>query len=88
MTARQDYLKHVLEIETEVSVVLARKRMPLEDVLSLTSGSSIPFEKKHDEPLTLEAGGHEFAIGEAIKVGDKFGLRIRELIDAPDLEED
>jgi flagellar motor switch protein FliM len=59
---------------------LASKRIPIQQVLALVTGSIIQFEKQCDEPLTLAVGGREVAAGEAVKVGDKFGLRITSII--------
>ena len=80
MSEKTDFKASVLEIDTTASVVLARKSISLEEVLSLTSGTMLPFEKGCDEPLVLEVGKKEVALGEAVKVGDKFGLRIRNIL--------
>ena len=69
----------MLGIETEVSVVLATKQIPLEEVLNLTPGTMISFEKAYDEPLEMNLGDESIASGEAVKVGDKFGIRVRYL---------
>ncbi len=71
----------MLSIKTPVTVTLARKRESLQRILDLIPGSMLTFDTHCDEPLTLEAGGHPIATGETIKIGDKFGLRIREIID-------
>ena len=72
--------KAILDIETPVSVVLARKAVSLEQIVDLVPGSMLTFEIHCDEPLVLEAGGTPIATGETVKIGDKFGLRIRELL--------
>ncbi len=72
----------MLAIKTPVSVTLARKRESLDRILAFVPGSIISFDTHCDGPLTLEAGGHPIATGETIKIGDKFGLRIREIVDA------
>lgn len=72
--------KAILDIETPVSVILARKPVSLQDIIDLVPGSMLTFETHCDEPLTLEAGGTPIATGETVKIGDKFGLRIRELL--------
>jgi flagellar motor switch protein FliN/FliY len=70
----------LMQIETPVTVTLAQKRESLQRILSLVPGSIITFQTRCDEPLSLEAGGHQIAIGETVKVGDKFGLQIREIV--------
>jgi flagellar motor switch/type III secretory pathway protein FliN len=59
-----------------VVVTLARKRQPLGRILELGPGSLIQFDKSCDAMLELEVAARSVALGEAVKVGDKFGLRI------------
>jgi flagellar motor switch protein FliN len=70
----------MLLIRTPVTVTLARKRESLKRILDLVPGSMLTFETHCEELMTLEAGGHPIAKGETIKIGDKFGLRIREIV--------
>ena len=57
-------------------VTLARKRQALGRIVEMGPGSIIQFENSCEELLELSVGGHPIASGEAVKVGDKFGLRI------------
>ena len=74
------YSKAVLAIETVVSVTLARQDIPLHRIVDLVPGAMLTFDNHCDEPLVLEAGGKAIATGETVKIGDKFGLRIREVL--------
>jgi flagellar motor switch protein FliN/FliY len=67
------------EVELEVSVELGRRRLPLSEVLQLTSGSVIELEKLVGEPLSLYANGRFVAEGEAVVIDEKFGIRITSL---------
>lgn len=71
------FQQSVLSVPAPVSVTLASKRVRLDTILDLGPGAVVMFDKNCDEPLTLEVGGYPIATGEAVKVGDKFGLRIR-----------
>jgi flagellar motor switch protein FliN/FliY len=71
------YQREVLGVRAPVAVLLAQKSVPLGLVLDLVPGAMIQFDKNCDAPLVLEVGGEPIAIGEAVKVDDKFGLRIR-----------
>lgn len=75
--AHQD---EVLLIKTPITVTLARKKESLERIRDLVPGSMLTFDAHCDEPLTLEAGNQPIAKGETVKIGDKFGIRIRNLI--------
>lgn len=70
------YARSLLKICVPVSVTLADSRQPIRKVVELTPGSIIQFEKACDQMLSLEVGGCQVAEGEAVKVGDKFGLRV------------
>ncbi len=79
-----NYPKAVLGIKTDVSVTLARQKVPLGRIVDLVPGSMLTFDSHCDEPLVLEVGGHPIALGETVKIGDKFGLRIREIVPRED----
>lgn len=74
------YTRSILRIQVPVVVTLARKRQPLSRIVELGPGSIIHFAKSCDQMLELEVAGHGIAAGEAVKVGDKFGLRISAMI--------
>ncbi|MBI1902253.1 MAG: FliM/FliN family flagellar motor switch protein [Planctomycetia bacterium] len=74
------YTRSLLQIEVPVSAVLATKRQPVAQVLELGPGSLIQFNKSCEELLELRVGGRKVALGEAVKVGDKFGLRIVSMV--------
>jgi len=70
------YSRSLLRIRVPVVVTLAHKRQPLSQIMELGPGSIIQFDKSCEEMLELDVGGRSVATGEAVKVGDKFGLRI------------
>ena len=66
-------------IPVPVVVRLAEKRAPLAAVRALAPGSLLTFEKGCEEPLELfvsAAARRPHAVGEAVKVGERFGLKI------------
>ncbi len=76
--------RSLLKIRLPVEVILARTRKPLAEILQLAPGTIIQFNKSCDEPLELAVNGYVIARGEAVKVGDKFGLRILEMTLPPE----
>ncbi|MGA2253214.1 MAG: FliM/FliN family flagellar motor switch protein [Thermoguttaceae bacterium] len=70
------YTRSLLRIKVPVVVTLAEKRQKLSRIVELGPGSIIQFDKSCEEMLDLEVGNQAVASGEAVKVGDKFGLRI------------
>lgn len=74
---RRTYWQNLLQVKMTVTVVLAEKRMPAASILKLVPGAMLPFDTPADEPLRLQADNKTLAVGDVIKVGDKFGLKIQ-----------
>jgi flagellar motor switch protein FliN len=74
------HTRSLLRVRVPVTVVLATQRTAVREILELGPGSLIKFDKTYDQPLELTVGDLHIARGEAVKVGDKFGLRIGRLI--------
>lgn len=73
------YIRSLLRIRVPVMVTLASKRQSVGSTLELGPGSMIQFDKSCEELLELEVGNTTIGLGEAVKVGDKFGLRLMSL---------
>lgn len=74
------YTRSLLRIRVPVMVTLATKKQSIHQIIELGAGSIIKFDKSCEELLELEVGGLPIAQGEAVKVGEKFGLRINSMI--------
>ncbi len=74
------YSRSLLRIEVPVVVTLATTRLPVSRILDMGPGTIVHFEKSYDSPLTLSVGHCDVAVGDAVKVGDKFGLRISSMV--------
>ncbi len=76
----EPYCRSLLHVEVPVVVTLASKKMPVEQIVKLVPGVMIQFDKPCDSPMTLELRDHPLAEGEVVKIGDKFGIRINEIL--------
>ena len=74
-------LRRILRLEVPVIVKLAERKMNLSEVLRLGAGAIIEFSKSSDEPLELMINNKAIGFGEAVKVGENFGLRISQVGD-------
>lgn len=74
------YSKSLLRVRVPISATLASQKQPIWRIVELGPGSIIQFDKSCDELLELEVAGHKVALGEAVKVGDKFGIRISSMV--------
>ena len=74
-------VKRILTISVPVIVKLAERRMSMAEVMRLGVGAIIEFAKRSDEPLQLLINNKPIAVGDAVKVGENFGLRITQIGD-------
>ncbi len=74
------YSRSLLRIEVPVVVTLASDEHAVKRILDLGPGTLLHFKKPCDEPLTLSVGNCDVAVGEVVKVGEKFGLRITSMV--------
>ena len=71
-----DDVKRILRLEVPVVVRLASKRLSLREVMRLGSGAILEFDKRNDDPLELLINNKVIGQGEAVKIGENFGLRV------------
>ena len=72
--------KRILQLKVPVIVKLADKLLPLGDIIDLTPGSIVEFAHKADQSLDLLVNDKVIGRGLAVKVGEKFGLQIGEIL--------
>ncbi len=72
----------ILKLNVPVIVRLGHRRMPLGDVLKLTPGSIVELAKSADAPLDLMVNNCQIGTGNAVKVGEQFGLSVLSVGDA------
>lgn len=74
--SRSERLRRILEMRVPVIVQLAERVLPLCDVIKLAPGSIIEFDRTVNAELDLLVNNRHIGSGEAIKVGEHFGLRV------------
>jgi flagellar motor switch protein FliN len=67
------------DVQVELTLEIGRRRMRIADVLKLTTGATLELSKLVGEPLDIFVNGQLLGRGEAVVVGDRYGLRITEL---------
>ncbi len=72
-------LQTVLELRVPVIVQIGRRELTMDDVLSLTPGAIIELDKPVEQDLDLLINNKPIGSGVAVKVGENFGLRIKQL---------
>ena len=68
----------------QVSVEVGRARILLKDLLQMGEGYVVELDKLAGEPLDLYVNARLIARGEAVRVGDKFGIKLTEVVSQTD----
>jgi len=76
MTQKLDLL---LDLPLQVAVELGRSRLTIQELLGLGPGAVIELDKIAGEALDILVNDRLVARGEAVVVGDKFGVRITDI---------
>ncbi len=77
-------LEFLFDIPLQVSVEVGRAKILLKDLLQMGEGYVVELDKYAGEPLDLYVNSRLIARGEAVKVGDKFGIKLTEIISQSD----
>ena len=75
------------DVEVEVTLEIGRRRMKIADVLRLSPGQTIELTKAAGEPIDIYINDKLLGRGEAVVVGDRYGVRITELVSPDQLGE-
>jgi flagellar motor switch protein FliN/FliY len=72
-------------MQVPVIVKLAERKLTLAEVMRLGPGAIIEFLKSNDEPLELLINNKTIGLGDAVKVGENFGLKINQIGDVKEV---
>ncbi|MCH8242421.1 MAG: FliM/FliN family flagellar motor switch protein [Planctomycetes bacterium] len=72
----QEKLRNLLSLEVPVSVILAERDMDIESILKTKIGTIIEFDVPFDSDLMLYVADEQVARGQAVKIGENFGIRV------------
>lgn len=73
-------LEFLYDVPLQVSVEVGRSKLLLRDLLKMGEGYVIELDKLAGEPLDLYVNSRLIARGEAVMVGDKFGIRLTDVV--------
>jgi flagellar motor switch protein FliN/FliY len=75
-----DSLGFVMDVPVSVTVELGRRSVKISDILRLGPGSVLELDKANGEPLDLYVNDRLIARGEAVIVGERYGIRLTEVV--------
>jgi flagellar motor switch protein FliN/FliY len=70
----------ILDIPVTLSMEIGQTRISINELLKLSKDSVIELQRMADEPLDVLVNGTLVAHGEAVVVGDRFGIRLTDVI--------
>lgn len=73
-------LERILEIPLEIHIELGRRRMRISELLNLGAGSVLELDTPAGAPLSIYANETLVAQGEAVIVGERYGVRITDIV--------
>ncbi len=77
-------LEFLFDVPLQVSIEVGRARILLKDLLQMGEGYVVELDKFAGDPLDLYVNSRLIARGEAVKVGDKFGIKLTEVVSQSD----
>lgn len=80
MSGARNDIELVLDIPVQLTVELGRTRVPIKNILNLAQGSVIELDGLAGEPLDVMVNGCLIAQGEVVVVGERFGIRLTDII--------
>lgn len=73
-------MNFVMDVPVEITIELGRRRMKIADVLKLGPGSVLELDKVSGEPLDIYVNNRLIARGEAVVIGERYGVRLTEVL--------
>lgn len=73
-------IERILEIPLEITVELGRKRIRIGELLSVGVGSVVDLGTAAGAPLAIYANNTLIAHGEAVVVGERYGVRVTDIV--------
>lgn len=75
-----DSLGFIMDVPVELSVEIGRRVMRVAELVELSAGSVLELDKHRGEPLDVYANKRLVARGEAVVIGERYGVRLKEVL--------
>ena len=80
-TTGANNLRVLENIDVKLTVEVGNTEIKIRDLLRLNEGSVVELDRLAGEPLDILANGTMIAKGEVVMVGERFGIRLTEVVD-------
>lgn len=76
-----DKISRILDIPIEITVVLGRTKMTLNEVLELGKGSLIELDTLENQEVEVLVNGKKIAYGQVVIAQQNFGIKITKVLE-------
>ena len=78
-------ISRILDIPIEITAVLGKTRMPLNEILELGKGSLVELDTLENQEVEILVNGKKIAYGQVVISQQNFGIKITEVLEPEDL---
>ena len=78
-------ISRVLDIPIEITAILGRTKMSLNEILELGRGSLIELDTLENQEVEILVNGRKVAYGQVVISNQNFGIKITEVLEPEDL---
>lgn len=78
-------ISRVLDIPIEITAILGRTKMSLNEILELGRGSLIELDTLENQEVEILVNGKKVAYGQVVISNKNFGIKITEVLEPEDL---
>ena len=78
-------ISRVLDIPIEITAILGRTKMSLNEILELGRGSLIELDTLENQEVEILVNGKKVAYGKVVISNQNFGIKITEVLEPEDL---
>ena len=78
-------ISRVLDIPIEITAILGRTKMSLNEILELGRGSLIELDTLENQEVEIHVNGKKVAYGQVVISNQNFGIKITEVLEPEDL---
>lgn len=80
-----DKISRILDIPIEITAVLGRTKMPLNEILELGKGSLIELDTLDNQEVEILVNGKKIAYGQVVIAKQNFGIKITSILESEEL---
>ena len=78
-------ISRILDIPIEITAVLGKTRMPLNEILELGKGSLVELDTLENQEVEILVNGKKIAYGQEVISQQNFGIKITSVLESEEL---